>query len=177
MQHPQNSLWKFFLMTLTQGHNFDLGFFDLGSDLIFDSGSILLFFEFGCWLKVKSWFSTQGRILILFMMTQGQDSFTFGFQWMTLGQEFHLFFFCTIWGHNLIFDWWLWVRDSFWLRGGLLIFEALMIDFGDFFLMCLWSFVHGEVCSWIFLLRWFVEILIVKIFYFGKFFMEFFFKK
>ena len=25
------------------------------------------------------------------MMTQGQDSFTFGFQWMTLGQEFQFF--------------------------------------------------------------------------------------
>ena len=66
--------------------------FNSGSNLIFHSGSIFLFF---IWMKLKvnSWFSTQGWILILLMMTQGRDSFIFGFRWMTLGQEFHLFFF------------------------------------------------------------------------------------
>ena len=50
--------------------------------------------------------------------------------------------------------------------------------FWRLFLMCLWSFVHGEVCSWIFLLRWFVEILIVKNFLFlGIFFLIFLFLK
>ena len=32
--------------------------FNSGLDLIFDSGSIFYFFEFGWWLKVNSWFST-----------------------------------------------------------------------------------------------------------------------
>jgi hypothetical protein len=31
------------------------------------------------------------EFFILLMMTQGQDSFTFGFQWITLGQEFQFF--------------------------------------------------------------------------------------
>ena len=82
------------LMTLTQGHNFDLGFLTQGQIWFLTWGRFFIyFFEFGWWFKVKSWFSTQVWILILLMMTQGQDSFTFGFQWMTLGQEFHLFFF------------------------------------------------------------------------------------
>ena len=56
---------------------------------------------------------TQGQFLIfdsgsnsiLLVMTQGQDSFTFGFQWMTVGQEFQFIYFCTIRGQGLFFDW------------------------------------------------------------------------
>ena len=93
MQHPQSALGRNVWMTLTQGHNFDFGFLTQRNIWFLTQGRFYYFFEFWWWLKVKSWFSTKSRILILLMMTQGQDSFTFGFQWMTLGQEFHLLLF------------------------------------------------------------------------------------
>ncbi len=76
------------------GSQFWFWFFDLGSDLIFDSGSIFYFLFFWVWMMTRGQFLIfdSSRIFILLMMTQGQDSFTFVFQWMTLGQEFHLLF-------------------------------------------------------------------------------------
>jgi hypothetical protein len=44
LQPPQSALGKNVLITLTQGHNFDFDFFNLGSDLIFNLGSIFFFF-------------------------------------------------------------------------------------------------------------------------------------
>ena len=63
------------------------------------------------------------------MMTQGQDSFTFGFQWMTLGQEFQYFFF---YDSRSRFNLWLVTRDH----------ELILIE------RWLWRFVHEEVFPW-----------------------------
>ena len=144
------------MTTLTQGHNFDLGFLTQGQIWFLTWGRFFIyFFEFGWWFKVKSWFSTQGWILILLMMTHGQDSFIFGFQWMTLGQEFHLFFF--FYNLRLKFNCWLVTQGQ-----GLILMERWFAHpwglndwFWRFFLMCLWRFVHEEVFPWIF----FIEVI------------------
>ena len=85
------------------------------------------------------------------------------------------FFFCIIWGQGLIFDWWLRVRDNFdWevvcssLSPKWLILE---IVFNVLMKLC----PLGSLFMNIFLLRWFVEILIVKNFLFLEIFLVFFF--
>ena len=152
-------------MTLTQGHNYNLGFFTQGQvwfstqgqffififNLDDDSGSILNFqlkVEFYSlnddsgsrfiyvWLSVDD---CRSRISIYLFLYDSRSRFIL---WLvTQDQKLILFerWFACLWGLN---DW-------FW----------------KLFLMCLWRFVHGKVFPWIFFLMLaFLEILIVKIF-------------
>ena len=161
MQPPQSVLGRNFvgcnlrrvllgrnvLMTLTQGPNFDFDFFDLGSDLIFDSGLIFIFLYFlnlddgsrsilDFWLRVDFYF-----IFLIWMMTPGQflifdlgsnfDSLNddsgsrFIYIWLSKNDSRSRISF-SLYDLRSRFNLWLltWGLELFWLRGGLLVFEA-----------------------------------------------------
>ena len=131
------------------GSQFWFWFFDLGSDLIFDLGSIFYFLFFWVWMM------TQGQFLIF------DSGSRFIYVWLSVDDSRSRI-------SSLFFLYNLRSRFNLWLvtRGQKLIlierWFARLWGLNDWF----WR---------LFLLFAFLEILIVKIFYFGKFFVELFF--